>query len=153
VQDLVSHLPLALMTLLALAFLVLAVRSDGRKQRLHELAVGGQRVFGSRIVVAKSWLNVRAGLLNHAGLAAGTGLWLKGSRSVHMRGMLFPLDLVFLDGGGRVLAVKANAQPGMATLKGPAGTAHVLEVAAGAARGHFGLTKGELVKLAPLSEA
>jgi uncharacterized membrane protein (UPF0127 family) len=142
-------LPLGLMTLLALTFAVLAVRSDGRKKRLNVLTVKGQAVDGSRIVVARSWLNVRAGLLNHAGLAAGTGLWLKGSRAVHTRGMLFPLDLIFLDGGGRVLAVKAHAQPGMKALKGPAGTAHVLEVAAGAAQGFFGVSQGDLLKLTP----
>lgn len=148
-----SLLPLGLMTLLTLTFAVLAIRSDGRTKRLNELSVAGQPVAGSRIVVAKSWLNVRAGLLNHAGLPAGAGLWLKGSRTVHTRGMLFPLDLIFLDGGGRVLAVKLNAEPGMGTLKGPAGTAHVLEVAGGTAASHFGVNNGDLVKLAPVKRA
>ncbi len=148
-----DFLPLGLMTMLALTFAVLAIRSDGRTKRLSELTVRGERVAGSRVVVAKSWLNVRAGLLNHAGLPQGGGLWLKGSRTVHTKGMLFPLDLIFLDGGGRVLAVKMNAEPGLGTLKGPAGTANVLEVAAGAARGFFGVEPGDLVKLAPMKKA
>lgn len=144
-----DYLSLALMTLLALTFAVLAIRSDGGKQRLSVLSVDGKPVDGSRIVQARSWLNVRTGLLNHAGLADGCGLWLKGSRSVHTRGMLFPLDLIFLDGGGRVLAVKSGVAPGMPTLKGPAGTASVLEVASGSASAHFGVAKGDLLKLVP----
>lgn len=146
-------LPIGLMTLLTLTFAVLAIRSDGKKKRLNQLSVAGQPVSGSRIVVAKSWLNVRAGLLNHAGLPDGGGLWLKGSRTVHTRGMLFPLDLIFLDGGGRVLAVKANAEPGMGRLKGPAGTAHILEVQAGAAAKFFSVSQGDLLKLQPVTKA
>lgn len=146
-------LPLGLMTLLALTFAALAIRSDGRAKRLNVLSVSGEAVAGSRVVVAKSWLNIRAGLLNHVGLSEGAGLWLKGSRTVHTRGMLFPLDVIFLDGGGRVLAVKAHAEPGLGSLKGPAGTAHVLEVAAGAAASHFGVAPGDLLKLSPLKKA
>lgn len=146
-------IPLGLMTLLALTFAVMAVRSDGRAKRLNVLSVRGEPVEGSRVVVAKSWLNVRAGLLNHVGLPDGAGLWLKGSRTVHTRGMLFPLDVIFLDGGGRVLAVKAHAEPGLGSLKGPAGTAHVLEVAAGSAAAFFGVGPGDLLKLSPLKRA
>lgn len=148
-----EHLPVLIPCLLALTCLVLAVRGDSRPKRLLALSVSGEVIPGTRIVQAKAWLNVRAGLLNHAGLADGTGLWLKGSRTVHTRGMLFPLDLVFLDGGGRVLAVKADAKPGLKSFKGPAGTAHVLEVGAGTASSRFHIEKGALVHLIPLEEA
>lgn len=38
----------------------------------------------------------RTGLLKHAGLEPGDGLWIVPSEGVHTFGMKFPIDLVFL---------------------------------------------------------
>lgn len=140
-------LPLLLMAGLALTLATMAIRHDGNERRLKALAIGGRPVPGSRIIAAKSWLNVRTGLLNHAGLAPGAGLWLEGASSVHTRGMLFPIDVVFLDAQGRVLGVKSGVAPGVKRLTGPNGTKRILELAAGAAAEHFQLAAGDVLNL------
>jgi len=73
-----------------------------------------------------------ARLLGLAGLRAvprGQGLLLPGTRSVHTFGMRFALDLVWLDGEGRVLRVDRAVGPGQ--LVRCAGASGVVEVVAG----------------------
>lgn len=70
-----------------------------------------RRVCGREVPVA---IGRRARLLGLAGLApaqAGPGLLLPRCASVHTFGMRFALDLVFLDGGGAVLAVRRGVPP------------------------------------------
>jgi uncharacterized membrane protein (UPF0127 family) len=43
---------------------------------------------------------------------AGEGLLIPRCRSVHTLGMRFPLDLVFLDAGGRVVELRRELAPG-----------------------------------------
>jgi uncharacterized protein len=43
---------------------------------------------------------------------AGDGLLLPNCRCVHTFGMRFPLDLVFLDSGGRVIDLRRAVPPG-----------------------------------------
>jgi uncharacterized membrane protein (UPF0127 family) len=57
----------------------------------------------------------RARLLGLAGLRSlppGVGLLLPRTRSVHTFGMRFALDLIWLDGAGRVVRVDRNVRPG-----------------------------------------
>lgn len=57
----------------------------------------------------------RARFLGLSGLsrdAAGGGLLIPSCSSVHTFGMRFALDLVFLDGDGRTLAVRRRVRPG-----------------------------------------
>ncbi|HEX7292757.1 MAG TPA: DUF192 domain-containing protein [Conexibacter sp.] len=57
----------------------------------------------------------RARLLGLAGLRAlprDVGLLLPGTRSVHTLGMRFPLDLVWLDGAGRIVRIDCMVRPG-----------------------------------------
>src|SRR6185369_8693719 len=42
------------------------------------------------------WARLR-GLLGTSGLAPGEGLWIRPCRQVHMFGMRYPIDVVFLD--------------------------------------------------------
>ena len=56
-----------------------------------------------------------ARLLGLAGLpelAAGIGLLLPRTRSVHTFGMRFALDLVWLDGAGRIMHIDCTVPPG-----------------------------------------
>lgn len=83
------------------------------------------------VVCARRWTARYVGLLNHVRLASGTGLLLCGTRSIHTRGMAFPIDLVFLDPALRVVGKALSVQPGRWRVRGPWCAAHVLEVTEG----------------------
>jgi hypothetical protein len=80
------------------------------------------------------WTRMR-GLLGRTKLAKGEGILLRPASSVHTWFMLFPIDVVFLDGDLRVLRVVSYVRPWRAVWR--RGAAAVLELAAGecAARG------------------
>jgi len=83
-------------------------------------------VHGRRVAVA---IGPRARLLGLAGLTrerAGEGLLIPRCASVHTFGMRFSLDLVFLDGDGRTLAVRTAVPPGRVVRQ--RGAAAVLEL-------------------------
>jgi hypothetical protein len=73
----------------------------------------------------------RRGLLGRSGLGQGQALLLKDGL-VHMVGMRFPLDLVFLDRRSRVVKVCYGVRPGP-RLKGSLRARHTLEMAVGEA--------------------
>ena len=146
--DLMNVVSLGLLTVLIGSLLWLLIATDRRSARLSHLSVDGRTVEGSSIVLAQKWLNARTGLLNHSGLPEGSGLLLRGARIVHTRGMLFAIDLVYLDDAGYILSVDSSVQPGRRRA-GPHGTRSVLELAAGDARRFFGLRAGECLKFPP----
>ncbi len=68
-------------------------------------------VFVERLRVADThWTRLR-GLLGTAGLAPGDGLWLKPCRRIHMIGMRYPIDVVFLDDANHVVRTVAGLAP------------------------------------------
>ena len=107
------------------------IRTDGKATRLSGLAMNGEVQAGWEVMHARGFGNRRVGLLNHATLPPKSALLLHKSNSVHTRGMLFAIDLVFLNKQGKILATKEVVAPGVARLKGPSGTAMVLELPAG----------------------
>lgn len=111
----------------------LATHTD-RHARVHDVLLpdGPEGAKAIRVVAASAWVNRRSGLLNHLGLLPGTGLWLKGAKSVHTRGMQFAVDVVFIGRDGVVLRIASHVNPGQRS-RGPAGTAATLELAAGEA--------------------
>jgi uncharacterized membrane protein (UPF0127 family) len=61
--------------------------------------------------VARSmWARMR-GLLGHRPLQDGEGLLLPGEKAIHMVGMKFALDVVFIDSKRRVVHVMPNVRP------------------------------------------
>jgi len=66
---------------------------------------------GLVVVVARSRRERRRGLAGLDALAPGVGLQLVPCRSVHTIGMRFALDLVWLDGAGRVVRVDRDVPP------------------------------------------
>ena len=64
-----------------------------------------QRSLGFEIPVATTWLSRLLGLALLTRERAGAGLLIPGCRSIHTLGMRFPLDLLFLDRGGRVIRI------------------------------------------------
>jgi len=89
------------------------------------------RALGARIGVADRFWSRLRGLLGRPALADGEGLLLVPCRSVHMLGMRFPLDVVFVRRDGAVVATYHTLRPGArsawhhaahAALELPAGT-------------------------------
>jgi uncharacterized membrane protein (UPF0127 family) len=75
----------------------------------------------------------RRGLLGRDALGMHEGMYLVPCQWIHMFGMRFPIDVAFLAGDGRVLAVHHNLQPNR--LSRPVLRAEgALELAAGALR-------------------
>jgi uncharacterized membrane protein (UPF0127 family) len=70
------------------------------------------RLFGLDIPVATSFPSRLLGLAVFTRERAGPGLLIPRCRSVHTFGMRFPLDLVSLDAGGRVIEHRRRVSPG-----------------------------------------
>ena len=70
------------------------------------------RMVAERLRAAHThWTRLR-GLLGTSGLAAGDGLWIRPCRQVHMFGMRYPIDVLFLDDGLGVVHAIADLGPG-----------------------------------------
>ena len=90
-----------------------------------------QKPFITTLTVASTlWARLK-GLLGTDALEAGSGLWIKPCNSVHMFGMKYALDIIFLDEQHRIVKIVENLQPwkivkpvrnAMSVLEVPAGT-------------------------------
>lgn len=89
----------------------------------------GTRV-GARVAVADSWWHRLRGLLAHPPLHREEGLLLLECNSVHTVGMTYPIDVAFLDAGGRVVRSITRLGPWRLGLGGPEAV-HTLELPAG----------------------
>jgi uncharacterized membrane protein (UPF0127 family) len=63
-------------------------------------------ILGESVEVADTSEKRRAGLLKHARLDPGSGLWIVPCESVHTFFMKFPIDLVYLDKHRKVRKVR-----------------------------------------------
>jgi len=64
--------------------------------------------LGSAVDIADTSAKRRTGLLKHARLAPGEGLWILPCESVHTFFMKFPIDLIYLDRRRRVRKVRSR---------------------------------------------
>lgn len=96
-------------------------------------------------IASRPWTRLR-GLLGRSGLDAGEGMLFPRTASVHTMFMRFPIDVVFLDEGLRVLSVR-EAVPAWRAVK-ERGAKWTLELAAGEA-GRNGLAPGVALARAP----
>ena len=106
---------------------------------MRVLVEDGERVVCERCVVADRPVARARGLLGRSELPPGEGILLRPAASVHTFFMRFPIDVVFLDRDGRVVAIRPHLRPWRAAFARRAKAA--LELAAGqaAARGiHIG---------------
>lgn len=87
---------------------------------------------GIRVVRANTFFKRLRGLLGRTSLPMNEGLLLEPCSAVHMMGMKFPIDIVFLSLNDRVLSVFTHVPPGWRGYTFP-GTHRILELAAGAA--------------------
>jgi len=92
-------------------------------------------IVADRALIADTSQKRRTGLLKHTGLADGEGLWIVPCEGVHMFGMKFDIDVIFLSKQRKVLKVSANmAATGFSRRMSLSLTAHsVLELPAGMA--------------------
>jgi uncharacterized membrane protein (UPF0127 family) len=89
-------------------------------------------VLGESVEVADTSEKRRVGLLKHARLDSGSGLWIVPCESVHTFFMKFPIDLVYLDKHRKVRKVRHAVPPWRLSA---CLTAHsILELPAGTAK-------------------
>lgn len=88
-------------------------------------------LVAARVAVASTRVARARGLLGHAGLGDGEGLWIVPCRGVHTCGMRFAIDLVALDEDGVVIDRVTALRPWRIRLP-RRGVVGVLELAAGA---------------------
>jgi uncharacterized membrane protein (UPF0127 family) len=93
----------------------------------------GGRVVCEQCEIAAGPVSRARGLLGRSELAAGAGLLLKPTFSIHTMFMRFPIDAVFLDRDGAVVDVVQSLKPWRAATRFRARS--VLELAAGEAAG------------------
>jgi uncharacterized protein len=86
--------------------------------------------LGWRVSVADSWWRRLRGLLAHPPLRKGEGMLLLGCASVHTIGMTEAIDVLFLDGEGRVVRSIPRLRPFRLGLGGDEAV-HALELPAG----------------------
>jgi uncharacterized protein len=87
-------------------------RDNKLRLALRLRALPKRRVLGREVAVAAGFRSRLLGLSGLSRDAAGAGLLIANCASVHTFGMRFALDLVFLDGDGRALAVRRRVRPG-----------------------------------------
>jgi uncharacterized membrane protein (UPF0127 family) len=69
------------------------------------------QILGSTVPVATTLPSRLLGLALLRGGRAGAGLLIPRCRSVHTFGMRFPIDVLFLDADGRVIALSRGVPP------------------------------------------
>ncbi len=87
-------------------------------------------VLGAEVEVADDWWHRLRGLLGRPPLKQGEGLLISPCRSVHMYGMKFGLDVVFLSRDGRVVGLYEALAPNRLT-RWHRDALHALEVPSG----------------------
>ncbi len=102
--------------------------------------VGRDEVLLDHMETALALWDRFRGLMLRTELPAGQGLLLTDCRSIHMFFMRFPIDLVYLDGGNRVVKIVHRIKPWRLSLCMSARS--VLEMPAGWAR-KIGLRVGD----------
>ena len=78
----------------------------GHKKTVRVTNATRGTVLGERVRVADTGLTRIIGLLGERHLPSGDGLLIVPSQGVHTWGMLFPIDVVVLDRGWNVLALR-----------------------------------------------
>ena len=112
---------------------------------VYRLVTDAGAVVAEHVTVADNPLSRFAGLMFRAGLREGHGLALRPCNSIHMFFMRFPLDVIFVDGDGRVVRVLDSIRPWRAT-SFVAGAKAAIELPAGTAS-RAGVVPGTVVRM------
>ena len=111
----------------------MAEGNAGKKLRVRNMTKGTG--IADRALIADTSQKRRTGLLKHTGLDDGEGLWIVPCEGVHMFGMKFDIDVLFLNKQRKVIKVSPRmAASGLARRMSLSLMAHsVLELPAGMA--------------------
>jgi uncharacterized membrane protein (UPF0127 family) len=105
------------------------------------------QVIVGDVEVADSVRSRSRGLIGHAPLELNQALLIKPVRWIHTFGMSFPIDILYLNKEGRVVACSENLTP--RRIDRPVLRARMaLEMAAGAIR-HHGVKVGDRLEILP----
>ena len=110
---------------------------------LRVVNTGNNWELGTRIRWADSFLARLRGMMGRPAPRAGEGLLLTPCKSIHMYGVRFPLDVVFLDASGTVVASYPGLRPGGRT-RWHWDAVHTLELPAGTLE-RSGTAKGDVL--------
>lgn len=102
---------------------------------------------GKRVTEVFRAENRRARLLGLRGLPHGAALLLPGEPVVHARGLAAPIDLVFITGDARVVAIVSDFRPGL-RLSACLRSRSCLELPAGEVK-QLGITIGGRLRFHP----
>ena len=91
-----------------------------------------QTLLANGVTLADRGITRRKGLLGRHQLSLGEGLWIVPCEAVHTFGMQFPIDLLYMDRGHRIIQISSDVPPWRVSV---CLSAHsVLELAAGVVR-------------------
>lgn len=110
------------------------------------LSIGGGRLLAGSVTVAGDSAARRRGLLERESLGPDEGLIIAPTFAVHTFGMRFPLDIVFVDRSGLVLATAGDVPP--RRIRARWGAFAAVELSAGRCRA-AGLSPGEQLSAVP----
>ena len=79
---------------------------------LRVLNTTRQTEIGNKVEVADTAARRNKGLLGRTGLGPGEGLWILPCQAIHMFGMKFAIDLIYLNRQHRVVKVRRAVRPG-----------------------------------------
>lgn len=135
---------------------VAAPGSSGTEAARYDLAIvtgGGQR-FDFQVEIADTEAERRQGLMFRERLGEGRGMLFlyPGTReaAIWMKNTLLPLDILFIDAGGRVVKIEHDAVPlSDKTLRSGTPVRAVLEIDAGVAHSS-GISAGDRILYEPL---
>lgn len=132
------HLALILTVAATLAAWPLLQADDQNDLETREMRIAGES-FTVELAVERA--DRRRGLMHRSGLAAGRGMLFvypdEASRAFWMKNVSFPIDILFLDGAGTLVALTRRAPPCRKSpcpmYRSDAPTCYVLELPAGTA--------------------
>lgn len=104
-------------------------RTDLRKTSKKSDVLIGEKRF--HVYVARNFVSRLKGLLDRKSLSDNEGLLITKCSSIHMIGMRFPIDVIWLSADGRVMRIDQNVPAGF-HFRSCIRARHALEVAAGA---------------------
>lgn len=84
---------------------------DGNPQILRVVVERTGAALAAQATVAASFISRLVGLLGRTGLSPGEALIIPRCQSIHMCGMRFPIDAVFVDRAWRVVALYERLRP------------------------------------------
>ena len=103
-----------------------------------------QTLLAEGVRVADTFFSRLKGLLGTRELPQGQALWIKPCNSVHMFGMRYAIDVIFVDAQGSVVKLVEDLRPGRIT--GCSGASGAIELPSGWVKG-VGVSIGDILEI------